>query len=67
MSDTSRPQRIEVLESSEGEMRAELSHTRAKIEKMMGMMQRLLQVKSTDGVLQSEADRLTLKKCKSPR
>ena len=48
MSDTSRPQRIEVLESSVGEMKTELSHTRAQIEQMMGMMQQLLQVKSAD-------------------
>ena len=38
MSDPSRPQIIEVLESSAGEMRAELSHTRAHIKKVMGMM-----------------------------
>ena len=49
MSDTSRPQRIEVLESSLGEMEAELSHTRAQIEKMIGMMHQLLQAKSADG------------------
>ena len=33
------PQRIEVLESIMGEIKVELSHTRAQIEQMMGMMQ----------------------------
>ena len=54
MSDTSRPQRIQVLKSSVGEMRAELSHTRAKIEQMMSMMQQLFQVKSADGGQQED-------------
>ena len=49
MSDTSRPQRIEVLESSVGEMKGELSHTRVQIEQIMGLMQQLLQAKSADG------------------
>ena len=49
MSDTSGPQRIEVLESNVGEMKVEFSHTRAQIEQMMGMMQQLLQFKSADG------------------
>ena len=48
MSNTSRPQRIEVLESNVGEMKAELSHTRAHIEQMTGMMQQLLPAKSAD-------------------
>ena len=43
MSNSSRPQRIEVLESSVGEVKAELSYTRAEIEQMMDMMQKLLQ------------------------
>ena len=54
MSDTSRPQRIEVLESSVGGMRAELSRTRAQIEQMTGMMQQLLQAKSADAGQQEE-------------
>ena len=54
MSDTSRPQRIEVLESSLGEMKAELFHTSAQIEQMMGMMQQLLQAKLADGGQQEE-------------
>ena len=49
MSDASGPQRIEVLESNVGKMKVELSRTRAKIEQMMGMMQKLLQAKSGDG------------------
>ena len=49
MSDTSRPQRTETLESSVRAMKAELSHTRAQIEQMMGRMQQLLQAKSADG------------------
>ena len=54
MSDTSRTQRIKVLEPSVGEMKAELSHTRAQIEQMMGMMQQLLQAKSADGGQQED-------------
>ena len=54
MSDTCRPQRIEVLESKVGGMKTELSHTRAQIEQMVGMMQQLLQVKSADGGQQEE-------------
>ena len=54
MSDTRRPQRIEVLESNVGEMKTEPSHTRAQIEQMMGMMQQLLQAKSADGGQQEE-------------
>ena len=38
MSDPSKPQKIKVLESSAGEMRAELSHIRAQIKKLVGMM-----------------------------
>ena len=49
MSDTSRPKKIEVLESNTGEMKAELYHTRARIERMMGMMQQLLEAKSASG------------------
>ena len=47
MRDTSRPQRIEVLESSVGAMKTDLFHTlsRAQIEQVMGMMQQLLQAK----------------------
>ena len=37
-----------------GEMKVELSHTRAQIEQMMGMMQQLLQAKSADGGQQKE-------------
>ena len=48
MSDTCRPQKIEVLKSNAGDMKAELSHTRAQIEQMVGMMQQLLQAKSAD-------------------
>ena len=47
MSDTSGPHRNEVLESNVGEMEAELFPTRAQIELMMNMIQRLLQAKST--------------------
>ena len=54
MSDTRRPQIIEVLESSVGEMKEELSRTRAQIEQMMGIMQQLLQAKSADGGQQEE-------------
>ena len=54
MSDTSRPQRIEMLKSRVGDMKAKLSHTRAEIEHMMGMMQQLLQAKSADGDQQEE-------------
>ena len=54
ISDTSRSQRIEVLESNMGEMKGELSHTRPHIEQMMGMMQQLLQAKSADGGQQEE-------------
>ena len=54
MSDTSGFQRIEVLESNVGEIKTELSRTRADIEQMMGMMQQLLQAKSADGGQQKE-------------
>ena len=54
MSDASGPQGIEVLESNVGEMKGELSHTRAHIEQMMGIMQQLLQAKSADGGRQNE-------------
>ena len=54
MSDTCRPRRIEELESHVREMKAELFHTRAQIEQMMGMMQQLLQAKSADGGHQEE-------------
>ena len=54
MSDTSRPRRIGVLESSVGEMRAELSHTRAQIEQIMGMMLQLFQAKSAGRGQQEE-------------
>ena len=49
MSDTNRPQRIEVLEPSVGEIKAELSHTWSQIEQIMSMMQQLPQTKSADG------------------
>ena len=49
MSDTSGPEKIEVLESNVGEMKAELSHIRAQTEQMIGVMQQMLQVKSADG------------------
>ena len=49
MSDASGPQRIKVLEPNVGKMKVELSHTRAQIEQMMGMMQQLLQAKSEGG------------------
>ena len=52
--DASGPQRIEVLESSLGEMKVELSFTRTHIEQMMGIMQQLLHAKSTDGGQQEE-------------
>ena len=42
MSDTNIPERIEVLESRVGGMKAELSHIKAQTEQMMGMMQQLL-------------------------
>ena len=42
MSDTSRPQELEVLESRVGARKAELSHIRAQTEQTMGMMQQLL-------------------------
>ena len=42
MSDTSRPQAIEGLESKVGAMKAELSHIRAQTEQTIGMMQQLL-------------------------
>ena len=35
-------------------MKVELSHTRARIEQIMGMMQQLLQAKSADGGQQEE-------------
>ena len=54
MSDTNRPQIIKVLESSVGEMKAKLSHTREQIEQMMGMVQQLLQANSADGGRQEE-------------
>ena len=54
ISDTSRPQRIEVLESSVGEMRSELSHTRAQTEQMVAIMQQLFQAKLADGGQQEE-------------
>ena len=54
MNDASEPQRNEVLESNVGEMKVELSHTRAHIEQMMGMMQQLVQAKSVDGGQQKE-------------
>ena len=44
-----------MLESCVGEIKAELSHTRAQIEQMMGMIQHLLQVKlSADGGQQED-------------
>ena len=54
MSDASRPQKMKVLESNVGEMKAELSRARTQIEQMMGMMQQLLQAKSADGGQQEE-------------
>ena len=54
MSDASEPQIVEVLESNVGEIKVELSHTKAQIEQMMGMMQQLLQAKSADGDQQEE-------------
>ena len=54
MSNASGPQRIEVLQSNVGEMKVELSHTRAHIEQMMGIIQQLLQAKSADGGQQKE-------------
>ena len=59
MSDASGPQRIEVLESNVGEMKVELSRTRAQIGQMMRMMQQLLQAKSVDGGQQKEESRGT--------
>ena len=55
MSDTRGPHRFEVLEPNVGEMEAELSHTRAQTEQLMGMMQQLLQSKSVDGGQQEES------------
>ena len=49
MSDANGSHRIQVVESNVREMKVELSHTRAQIEQMMGMMQQLLQAKSADG------------------
>ena len=49
MNDTDGPHRIKVLESNVGEIKANLSHTRAQTEQMMGMMHQLLQDKSADG------------------
>ena len=37
-----------------GEMKAKLSHTRAQIEQIVGMMQQVLQAKSADGGQQGE-------------
>ena len=54
VSDTIGPHRNDVLESNVGEMEAELFPTRAQIEQMMGMMQRLLQAKSTHKGQQEE-------------
>ena len=54
MSDTSGPNRIDMLESNTGEMKAELSHIRAQTDQMMSMMQQLLQAKSADGGQQEE-------------
>ena len=54
MSDTRGPHRTDVLESNVVEMKAEPSHIRAHTEKIMGMMQQLLQVKSSDGGQQEE-------------
>ena len=48
------PQRVEVLESNVGEIKAELSHTRAQMKQMMDMMQKLLQAKSADEGQQEE-------------
>ena len=49
MSDASGPQRIDVPEIKRGEIKIGLSHARAPIEQMMGMMQQLLQAKSAGG------------------
>ena len=49
MNDASGPQRIKVLESRVGGMEVELSHARAQIEQIMGMMQQLLRAKLADG------------------
>ena len=54
MSNTSRPHRIEVLESNVGGMKAELSYIRARTGQMMGIMQQLLQTKSTYGGQQDD-------------
>ena len=43
MSDASGPQRIEVLEPNVKKMKVVISHTKVKIEQMMGIMQQLLQ------------------------
>ena len=48
------PQRIEVLESNVGEMKVELTHTKAQIEQMMSMMLQRLQAKSADAVQQKD-------------
>ena len=37
-----------------GGMKVKLSHTRAQVEQMMGMMQQLFQAKSADGGQQKE-------------
>ena len=42
------------LESNDGEIKEELSHTRAQTEQIMDMMQELLQAKSADGGQQEE-------------
>ena len=54
MSDASGHQRIEILESNEGEMKVQLSHIRAQIEQMMSMTQQLFQAKAADGSQQEE-------------
>ena len=46
--------RIEVLESSVGEMKPELSHISAQIEQVMCTMQQLLQAMSADEGQQKE-------------
>ena len=54
MSDASGLQRNEGPESNVGEMKVELSHTMAHIERMMDTIQQLLQAKSADGDQQIE-------------
>ena len=54
MSDTSRPQRTEVLESNVGDMKVKLSYTRAHIEQMTSIMRQLLHAKSADRGQQEE-------------